>query len=269
MKKLVFFIAAAFFMLATGVQAQTQMCLPEYDYGSYAGISKVEMNGLVSESYEGDGYGSVETFEDFTADASRLFTVEAGQTYPMTVTFSNFGSGAGDQYYVFALFDWNNDLDWGNKASGERYEKLISAPATGGKLDVNFDVVVPADAVSGKVHMRAQAYYYESGFPINDLCSWFESGQLEDYLIEVSGGGTSVKAVDTKANEQIFANPVNDLVQFDVPVSQYSIYTIDGRMMSNGVATGSSVDVSNLNSGLYIMKAMTEKGVNVSQMIKR
>lgn len=53
----------------------------------------------------------------------------------------------------------------------------------------------------------------------------------------------------------IFPNPTNDIIHFslDGKETDYSIYNVAGQKVMNGTAT-ESVDVSNLNKGLYIIK---------------
>ena len=106
-------------MVAGQAMSQSQLCRPELTWGAYACISKVEINGMVSESSttpEGwDGkigsntYDESVLFADYTMDKERVVTLEAGKEYELKITVCNFSSGAGDEYYVTAFFDWNGD----------------------------------------------------------------------------------------------------------------------------------------------------------------
>lgn len=106
-------------MVAGQAMSQSQLCRPELTWGAYACISKVEINGMVSESSttpEGwDGkigsntYDENVLFADYTMDRERVVTLEAGKEYELKITVCNFSSGAGDEYYVTAFFDWNGD----------------------------------------------------------------------------------------------------------------------------------------------------------------
>lgn len=266
MKKQILLFLSVVLFAGLNLNAQSQMCYPDVDYNAYACISKVEMNGVVSETSAGIP-GETDFIEDFTNDPARLFKVVAGETYELEVTFSNFNSGVTDYYYIAVQFDWNNNLLFENNKE-ERYMELFSAGKQGGFVKKTFNVTVPADAEIDKVHMRVMTFYYEDGYPTDDLCDWIESGQIEDYLVEVSTG-SGLKDLNSNKKESFFANPVNDVVNFDIPVNQYSIYSLDGRLVSEGQSTTNSINVSDFNSGVYILRAVTEEGVKVSNLIKK
>ncbi len=105
-----------FSMVASGKRChQSQLCGHELTWGAYACISKVEINGMVSESSSqssprrmGWKIGSITydenvLFADFTMDKERVVTLEAGKESELKITVCNFSSGAGDEYYVTAF----------------------------------------------------------------------------------------------------------------------------------------------------------------------
>ncbi len=241
--------------------AQSELCFPSVDYYGYACISKVEMNGVVSESSTGVA-GEV-YYDDYTTDASRLFKVEPGKTYELKVTFSNFDSGVTDWYYISAYFDWNDNLVL---EESERYDELFSAGRKGGFVTKTFQVTVPENAKLGKVHMRVQTFYYEDGFPM-DPCDWMESGEMEDYLIEV-GASTGVNKIKS-GNDliSVYPNPATDIVNFTEAVSHYSLYSVDGVMVQQGEVVSNSISVANRLPGVYVLKAQTDNGVKMSNII--
>ena len=89
-------------MVAGQAMSQSQLCRPELTWGAYACISKVEINGMVSESSttpEGwDGkigsntYDENVLFADYTMDKERVVTLEAGKEYELKITVCNFSS---------------------------------------------------------------------------------------------------------------------------------------------------------------------------------
>lgn len=261
MKKRLFFSLFVILGLGGYLSAETQMCVPEVEYQSYACISKVEMNGVVSETPTGTP-GETDFLEDFTDDAQRLFKVEPGKTYELKITFSNFDSGVTNFYYLTALFDWNNNLKF---EETERYDVLFSAGKVGGLVTKTFNVEVPADAKE-KVHMRVMTFYYEDGFP-TDPCNWIESGQLEDYMIEI-GSSSGIGEVRSGAEYlTLYPNPTTDVVNFSEPISQYSLYSIDGKLVQEGQVVNNTINVADRAPGVYVLKALTNEGLKISNLI--
>ena len=76
-------------------------------------------------------------------------------------------------------------------------------------------------------------------------------------------------------NFKIYPNPVNDrlYIETEVEVEEVVVYTITGVVVGqqttvNGQQT-SSIDVSNLNSGIYFVKVVTENGEVVKRFVKK
>lgn len=244
-------------LLSGTATAQSEMCQPKVDYQSYACISKVEMNGVVSETPEGVS-GETMFSEDYTQDESRLFKAEAGQTYTLKVTFSNFDSGFTDLYQMTAFFDWNNDKVF---QENERCtDQLFRAGRKGGLIDNTFEVKVPADVAIGKVHMRVLVFYFEVSYPI-DPCDRFESGNQEDYLIELrqEGDDTGIDKPET-AKVSVYPNPATHTVRVDATVSEYELYSANGQLISRGQPANQTIDISDNAPGLYLLKMKTAEG---------
>lgn len=64
------------------------------------------------------------------------------------------------------------------------------------------------------------------------------------------------------ASENIFTQGLNGTIQ-------YGIYTVDGKLVSKGNTTNNSINVSQLNEGLYILKIATESGIFYKNFIRR
>ena len=81
---------------------------------------------------------------------------------------------------------------------------------------------------------------------------------------------TSVDENDA-ATVKIYPNPVNDKLNIAVSGSfQYQILDIAGRVIANGDAVDETVlDFSGYESGLYLVKAISDKEMMVKKIIKR
>jgi hypothetical protein len=75
----------------------------------------------------------------------------------------------------------------------------------------------------------------------------------------------------------IYPNPVNDKIYIETLTQTQTltveIYDIYGRIQNlSNLATqqlSNSIDVSNLNSGVYFVKVVTENGESVKRFIKK
>jgi len=76
----------------------------------------------------------------------------------------------------------------------------------------------------------------------------------------------------TNTNINIYPNPTSDKIIFpnDLITSEYSIYSITGKLIKNGRLHTNEIKISELNSGLYILKIRNYKSntVTVFKIIK-
>ncbi|GAK91373.1 hypothetical protein JCM19297_872 [Nonlabens ulvanivorans] len=72
----------------------------------------------------------------------------------------------------------------------------------------------------------------------------------------------------------IYPNPASDTISIYGGASQfdtisYQLYSITGQLVQNGIYNNDSVDVSELNSGLYLLQLYNEnKLVDILKLIK-
>lgn len=256
-------LTLAFSAQAVAQTRAVELCTPTNMYQSYACISKVEMNGVISESNPGDPLDPNAAMfeEDFRGDPARLFKLDAGQTYELKITFSNFNSGPGDSYSICAFFDWNNDLEY---SADETYQVEIGAGRQGGFVNKTFNVTVPATA-TGTINMRVFTFYLENNSP-TDPCGDVESGQFEDYMLEINT--SSSVAEQQAADFSVYPVPAqNELFIGGIIASDYALYSVDGKLVRSGAVADNTINVMGMQSGMYILKLRTASGVRVVSVI--
>jgi hypothetical protein len=98
-----------------------------------------------------------------------------------------------------------------------------------------------------------------------------ESDPSEIYTVVVEDD--AIEEVNVSFN--VYPNPVNDklYIETEATIESVTIYTVTGAMVGqqttvNGQQT-LSIDVTNLNSGVYFMKVVTENGEAVQRFIKK
>ena len=86
---------------------------------------------------------------------------------------------------------------------------------------------------------------------------------------------TTESVAELDANFNVYPNPVNDklYIETDAEIEEDVIYDIYGRVQnlrnSETQKLRNSIDVTNLNSGVYFVKVVTEKGEAVQRFVKK
>ena len=112
-------------------------------------------------------------------------------------------------------------------------------------------------------HNRAFSYTYSVRPIYEDDCY----GSFKSVLAQ---WGVNVNEYSHNANVNIYPNPANDklYIETEMNVEEVVVYDVFGRQQTtdNGQK---SIDVSNLNSGVYFVKVVTENGEVVKRFIKK
>ena len=75
-------------------------------------------------------------------------------------------------------------------------------------------------------------------------------------------GDITADTTETHADELVtlFPNPITKLVYFNKPITDLSIYTLDGKLISQNKVEASQFDLSKLSNGTYILQGHTKNG---------
>ena len=76
-----------------------------------------------------------------------------------------------------------------------------------------------------------------------------------------------------KNNFSLYPNPVDNVLNISVKnemtINNLSITDLNGRLVSSSSSAISSVDVSNLSSGVYFVSIETNEGKGTSKFVKK
>ena len=126
---------------------------------------------------------------------------------------------------------------------------------------------VPANAVPGVTRMRVSM---KDGSPVQTPCEIFSLGEVEDYSININ----SITGISPEANKQqnslsVYPNPATNLLIVNSGTStgtvSYEIMDLTGRtVFADPFAPAGkiSIDIQNLNSGIYFVKMKNESGTS-------
>lgn len=235
----------AYSEIATFTTIETSLyCIPTLDCSDGDNIVNVTFQEIDNTTdCSAGGYG------DYTSMAA---TVEAGSTYPISVT-------VGDGWDVESASVW---IDFDNSGSFDENEFFYIGTGSGETLTEN--IAIPADAADGNYRMRVRV----AAVPDTDA-TWDMScdedqgyGETEDYTVTVDG----VAGINdyTSSNFTYFPNPMeNELnITSNKNIESISVYNLLGQVVMNNVnfAAG-KVDVSSLSTGTFLFRVTFEDGV--------
>ncbi len=196
-------------------------------------------------------------YEDFT---SMIANVEQGEPYTITVK----GNTGTLEHDIRVFIDWNQDFVFDMDTE---YYTASLLPSTGEDDTVaTIDIIVPENATLGNTRMRITKdlwnVYEEGEF---DACTDAYYGQVEDYTINVQES-LNVDHFD-KNNVRIFPNPTTDFVtiQSELTIKNIMIFNQLGQLITT--QKSNTVDLSNVPSGVYVIKIQTDNNIPTTQKI--
>ncbi len=143
-----------------------------------------------------EGYGN------FT---SQIVPLRTGQPY--SVVLSPAFSWQGDPRNQ--NFTWQVWIDYNQNNIFESIERVINAPVSVGSPNIiSFDM--PTTAILGRTRLRISMREGAQS-PTVDPCATFQRGEVEDYSVNITGGGTIGPADLTLSNLNISNSPVQPI----------------------------------------------------------
>lgn len=196
---------------------------------------------------------------------SQIGTVTQGQSYNITLK----GNTAGNYTSYFAVFvDWNQNGVLNDP--GEVYEVTQTITGSTG-LDATqavHSIAVPTTALPGNTRMRVKKVFDDTN--LLNPCLGDDYGQAEDYTVNVLDAQLAVnETVKKNTGLKVYPNPVSDILNInsDSKIKSVKIYDLSGKNVLE--TEKSSINVSGLTSGTYIVTAQTENGIQSSKIIKK
>ncbi len=109
------------------------------------------------------------------------------------------------------------------------------------------------------------------GYPTS--CEAFSYGEVEDYTVVISTSanyGIMDDNANVNAEFTLYPNPVKQILNIsllDAVGKDYTIYNVVGQVVGKG-AFSESLDVSSLQSGVYILEINTDNDKMMKRFIK-
>ena len=246
----------------TTLSNQVSYCASKGNRITYEWIDYVSFGGMTNTTTANGGYG------DFSA--IKTATVVRGSSNQLVLS-AGFSSTAYNEHFTVWI-DYNGDGDFTD--NGEQVTTGNSS--TAGNRIAN--ITIPTTAKLGTTRMRVSMKYNAKSTP----CETFADGEVEDYTVNITADGTRDSSSDISgeriASQNVlsltaFPNPAIDFVQVKLASKSnnmtYKIVNTIGRVVKSGYLGEGNINISNLNTGLYILKINDGQKLLTTKLLKK
>ena len=230
---------------------------------SFEWIDYVAFGGMTNTTAANGGYG------DFTA--TKTANVTAGGTHQLVVSAGFSGTAYNEHFTVW--IDFNRDGDFND--SGE--EIVTGNSSSAGNRTA--DITIPANATLGITRMRVSMKYNAKSTP----CENFGDGEVEDYAVNIAAAGNTRSYDNYVSGETMSTRNINDILVYPNPTinniqvklaskaegASYRIINVIGSVVKAGRLNSSLINVSDLNSGIYIIEANDGQKTLQTKFVKK
>ena len=133
-----------------------------------------------------------------------------------------------------------------------------------------YRLIVNGDVVKEETNDMTYVLDDADGYYAVEVVALYEDGKESVGLFKTIGGTTSVE--ENEVSFGIYPNPVDDYLYINTneTVKEIHIYNMLGMTVyQTAKYNGNSINVSELNNGMYLMKVITENGESVKRFIKK
>ncbi|CAM1354669.1 M4 family metallopeptidase [Tenacibaculum ascidiaceicola] len=239
-----------------------EYCASQGNNSSYEWIDRVSMGGVDNNTGNDGGYKDYTNLTMNVAPGSNRLYVSAG-----------FSSSSYTEYWK-AWIDYDKDgvfedtevvLNGSSSSAGELYE----------------DFTIPSN-VSGTTRLRVSMKYNSA----QTACETFTYGEVEDYTVNISSGSSvatitgfaaniSGEAIGNEENLDLltYPNPAVDFIQIKLASKaekiNYKLINTVGKVVKEGRLKSSNLDVSKLNTGMYILEVNDGQKLLTTKLFKK
>ena len=209
-------------------------------------IQSISLNSFVNNTGANNGW--LQSNQIITA-------LTPGANYPITLTPGYSGFNFTEGFSIWIDFDQNGVF--------EPTENIMNNQTTNSSLTSS--ITIPLSPQIGVTKMRIGM----SSPSIPQICPTVPFyGEYEDYCVYI---GPQSDIQDFERHFEIYPNPARNTLYFssNEPLHSIQIFSIDGKLiLSSSDFIDSTIDIENLMSGTYIIRATTSSGSLTSKFVK-
>ena len=204
--------------------------------------------------------------KDLNGDVVNAYT--PGETYTVSVTLSSNSNPAEYGFQLVGELDDESAVNgFSNPSSNAKLVTLGNGrqyaeqdgPSSTGTFEVEW--TAPMDDV-GNIN------FYSAGIGTND--NGMSSGDGAALAQLTISGVVSTQNKDWQDQVNIYPNPTADIIYMDgLPErTNYQLIDSNGSTIIQGKVNGSSIDLSNLSSGIYFLQLINESKISAKKIVK-
>lgn len=161
------------------------------------------------------------------------------------------------------------------------YGSIKSAWQLGADGSLSYKVTVPANTTARLLMPVAEgSKVYESGRPAEQSEGVKYEGTTDDRAIFTLGSGsysfttnisTDISAVETENGIRVYPNPTDGVlhIESDEPVTSLTLNDMAGHLVSKAEGKCETLDLSSVNTGMYLLTVNTQNSQKTSKIIKK
>lgn len=153
----------------------TKYCNIGIRFATYTHITNVNFNGIENKTR----YNGISNYI-----SSIKQKVKKGKTYPLAITVNKGSGGNNDESRIQVWADWNNNFVYEDGELIITHKYKNTSTNASGEYTYNANVTIPNTAKLGNTAFRVLAHYV-SGTEGDNSCSTVDSGESEDYGLEI------------------------------------------------------------------------------------
>lgn len=161
------------------------------------------------------------------------------------------------------------------------YGSIKSAWQLGADGSLSYKVTVPANTTARLLMPVAEgSKVYEGGRPAEESEGVKYEGTTDDRAIFTIGSGsysfttnisTDISAVETENGIRVYPNPTDGVlhIESDEPVTSLTLNDMAGHLVSKAEGKCETLDLSSVNTGMYLLTVNTQNSQKTSKIIKK
>lgn len=196
-------------------------------------------------------------YQNLSLSSNTILSAPSAAT-PLTVTV-----GGGGSYGVAIWVDWDNSLTFSTAERVYATTGYITTPA-------NTTLTIPAGQAVGNYRMRVMCDF-NSTSPSNP-CATPTRGEFLDFTLQVASQLATSEVGSDKKEIKISPNPFTDVINISEfkDIKTVKIIDLAGRTLQTIENPGSTINLSSLSSGLYLVNMYFKDGSQKSvKVIKK
>ena len=182
-------------------------------------------------------------------------TYVSGDFYSPTISFGTTTlTNKGGYDIVLAKFNSNGSVTWAKSIGGTNYEVAFSV----------------ALGISGNIYLAGTFGSPTLTFGSTTIVNNGETATFDMFIAKLSNA-TGINEINSSSKIEIYPNPASNTLSINAPqLSAIGILNIHGKQIISVTSNSNSttIDISSLPTGVYFVKAVTEKGVVTKKFIK-